>query len=465
MLTLTGYDMSHRLRHNAPPRLDFKFMNDSMIVAQIAAENLLIPMVDPSPLPPHESLQPLGSDWALLQELADRNFFQLYVHWDKLYFQFPRQTERTVLEWGKNLSSFSPRLSTAGQYGIQIIRGYDYKLAQNIVAILPAVALGAPLDDIIERLGSAFVDQLLTLGRHVVRDQPVSNYLEAAEVAKATLQQILQGLYEGSGSCIGLPKLRARQQIEIRGVGRRFSGVYSLSSVNHSIDAGGYRTTFQVSQQYTSGVLPSLRKKIAAKPPPNQQPKVKGVMVGKVVNNLDPEKLGRVQLSFPTLSDLNISAWARMATPMAGGTPADSWGAYFLPDIGDEVLVAFEQDDINRPVVLGALWNGKARPPEMNKGTNARKVIKTKTGMQLVFDETPGQENLTLQNMAGSTIKMASATGDISLQHPNGSSIMLKADGTVSINVKSNLELKAGGDITLDATNVNVRVKNAMDVS
>lgn len=403
VMTITGYDKSHRMRHNKPSRFTFKYLNDSAIVAQIAAENLLIPVVDPSPMPPRESVQQTGSDWALLKELADRNFFKVYVHWDKLYFRFPRpQTEMVVLEWGKNLISFNPRLSIAGQAGIQVIRGYDYKLAQKIVAILPAVALGSDLDDLIERLGSSFLDQLVQMGRNVIRDQPVENYVDAAVLAKSVLMQLLQGLYQGSGSCIGLPNLRPGQMIEIRGVGKRFSGKYLLSQVTHTIDESGYRTNFEISQEYPNNFLQNLRKKIDETPSPNKQEKITGVMVGLVENNIDPEGLGRVQVSFPHLSDVNLSNWARIATLMAGG---DS-GTYFLPDIGDEVAVLFEQGNINKPIIIGGLWNGKARPPEVNKGINEKKVIQTKSGIKILFDETPGMENLTLQTKTGSTIKI-----------------------------------------------------------
>ncbi len=417
MLTITGYDKSHRMRHNNPPRFTFKYMNDSLIAAQIAAENLLIPVVDPAPTSPRESVQQTGSDWALLKELADRNFFQVYVQWDKLYFRFPRpQTEMVVLEWGKNLSNFSPRLSTSGQFGIQVIRGYDYKLAQNIVAMLPAISLGADLDDIIERLGSGFIDQLMELGRNVIRDKCVDNFFDATVLAKSILMQLLQGLFEGSGSTIGNPRLHAGDMIEIRGIGKRFSGKYTLSKVTHTINESGYLTQFEVSQKYTSTLLQSLRKKISETPSPNQQEKVYGVVIGKVENNIDPEGFGRVQLSFPCLSDVNLSNWARISTFMAGGNPATSGGAYFLPDKGDEVLVVFNGGDINKPIVIGGAWNGMARPSEKNTGLNEKKVIKMKSGMQIVFDETPGLENLVLQDKIGSKIKMDSATGDIIIE-------------------------------------------------
>lgn len=454
-LTVTGYDKSHRMRHNQPGRFTFKSMNDSVIAARIAAENLLIPVIDPAPMPVRESVQQTGSDWALLKELAERNFFQVYVYWDKLYFRFPRpQTEMVTLEWGKNLSSFTPRLSTGAQHGIQIIRGYDYKLCQEIVAVLPAIALGSDLDDLVERLGSSFIDQLVKLGRHVIRDQPVENYLDATILAKSLLKQLLDGLYEGSGNCIGIPTLRAGDKINIRGVGKRFSGNYTLSKVTHSIGGGGYQTRFEVTQKSTSTLLQSLRKKIAESPSPNRQERKDNVVIGVVKNNKDPERFGRVQVSFPHLSDGNLSAWARVATPMAG----NGMGMYFLPDVKDEVLVQFEHGDINRPLVVGSVWNGCGRPPEDNlDGRNRIRKIKSKAGHTITFDDTPGAEHITITDKAGSIIKLE-ANGALSIQSKGD--LNLQANGQ-----NGNLNLNANGDINLNAANVNVSVSGAMDVS
>jgi phage protein D/phage baseplate assembly protein gpV len=430
-LAITGYDLSHRLRHNRPERFTFKYMNDSAIAAIIAAENLLIPIVDPAPTLPRESVQQTGSDWAFLTELATRNFFSVRVDWDKLLFQFPRpQLSQVVLEWGKNLSSFSPRLSNSGQFGIAVIRGYDYKLAQKIVSILPAVAVGEDIDNIIEKLGSAVIDQLVSLGRYVVRDKNVSNYVDAAQLAKSLLVQLLKGMYEGTGNCIGIPELRAGKTIQIRGVGKRFGGTYTLTKVTHSINASGYQTSFEISQQFESSFLGRLRKKIGDSPNPNQQEPVRGPVVGVVENNVDPELLGRVQLSFPTLSDTNLSDWARIVSAGAGSDR----GNYFIPEIGDEVLVMFEGGDIDKPLVMGGLWNGTARPPLTNQGINAKKSIKTRSGMFIEFDDTPGNESIQLRDRAGSTITMQSSTGDIVIEAINNVTIRSGPTGFVDLN-------------------------------
>ena len=455
MLTITGYDKSHRMRHNSPPSKTFEYVNDSLVAAQIATENLLTPIVDPS-IHFNEKIVQIGSDWALLRKLADRNYYEVFVHWDKLYFRAPLRVQRhaIVLEWGKNLSSFTPRLSTAGQQGIQVVRSYNYELAETIVSVLPAIALDSDVEGIIERLGVGFLEQLVQLGRYVVRgEKVVGNHLQAKALAKSTLLQILEGLYEASGTCIGIPKLHAGDTVDIRGIGKRFGGKYRLSQVKHTIDEQGYRTTFEVKQRYTTNLLQSLRSKL------NDQGKVEGVESAIVKKNSgDRTGLGRIQVSIPRFGE-DFLPWARVTSFMAGGNLKDgSWGNYFLPDIGDEVLVTFEQGDINKPVIVGGLWNGNAPAPDTNDGTNAKKFIKTKTGMQILFDETSGAENLRIKDKAGNTMVMNSKPGAEAM------TLKDKAGATVTLNSKQGSESitlsdKAGSSIMLDSTSGNIVIE------
>jgi phage protein D len=443
-LRIAGYDRSHRLRNSQADR-QWQYVPDSVIAAQIAAESLLIPIVDPSPIFHRKKITQSGADMAFLKDRAKANFFEVYVHWDKLYFQFPRpQTQAVVLEWGKNLSSYSPRLSTSGLAGLQTIRGYNEELAQTIVAF--AMAMDLDIDNLVEKLGSSAMELLLSLGRNVVRNEPIESPIDAAVLAKSILQDILEGLYEGSGTCVGIPQLRAGEMVEIRGVGKRFSGFYKLRKVTHTIDDNGYRVAFEVSQRGGTALLPLLRKSLQERPSPNQRERFYGVAVAKVeANHVDPTEgppMAKVKVSFPWLSDKVESGFARCAAPSAG----DGTGVYFLPDIGDEVLVAFEHGDLGKPVIIGSLWNGKHLPPQSNTdGLNRIRTIKTKSHT-ILLDDTKGMEKIQIKDSAGSEVTLG----------PNGK---------VSITAFSDLALKATGNITLDASAVNVTVKTSMNVS
>ena len=169
----------------------------------------------------------------------------------------------------------------------------------------------------------------------------------------------------------------------------------------------------------------------------------KGVAIALVTQNRDPEGLGRVKLRFPWESEPRESDWARIAVPMAG---ADR-GTYFLPEVGDEVLVAFEREDMRFPYVLGALWNGREKPPQSNDdGKNDRRVIKSRSGHTLTFDDgAQGQVELRLQDGK----RLAMDDQGVILEDGKGSKVSIQSSG-ISIETQGSLTLKAAA-ITLDA--------------
>lgn len=445
-LFITAYDKSHRMRHNSPARFTFTAMNDAAIVTRIALDNQLIPVVVPSIMPPRESVQQTGSDWALLKELADRNGYDVYVTGSELHFRPPLPADNiVVLRRGKNLSSFAPRLSTSNQSLFQIVRGYDPLLDQAIVSVLSSVSLASDLDGIVERLGSAAIEQLKGMGRRIVRDQPAGSFIEATVLAKVALSRLLDGFYEARGACVGNPLMRAGAFIEVAGVGRRYSGRFRLSKVTHTINGSGFRTTFEISPGRAGSLLESLRSKVQDEPPPNRQENIYAPIVAKVVSNYDPLHPAQVQVSFPGISDDNRSAWARVVSPLAG----DNAGTYFLPDIGDEVLVVFENGEINKPRVLGGSWNGRQRPPaEAMSPENAVKMIRTKGGHLIKFDDSSGRERLCIMHKSGSQI-LFDARGNIAIESTGSLSIAAKNNGDVHIEGNSiTLKSRAGPAVT-----------------
>src|SRR5271165_2888626 len=138
-----------------------------------------------------------------------------------------------------------------------------------------------------------------------------------------------------------------------------------------------------------------------------------GVVVGVVTNNQDPDKMARVRIKFPWLSDDHESWWARIAVPMAGA----SRGAYFLPEVDDEVLVAFEHGDVRSPYVVGALWNKKDAPPTTNDdGKNNIRVIHSRSGHLVRLDDSDGDEKIEIiDKTGGNSITIKSSDNSVSL--------------------------------------------------
>lgn len=165
--------------------------------------------------------------------------------------------------------------------------------------------------------------------------------------------------------------------------------------------------------------------------------RIHGVVIGVVTNNQDPDKMGRVKVKFPWLSDVDESWWARIAAPMAG----KQRGAYFLPEVNDEVLVAFEHGDVRFPYVLGALWNGQDAPPITNSdGKNNIRMIQSRSGHVVKLNDEDGKETI-----------------EIIDKSQKNSIVIDTSKNTVTITSDKDITLSASkGTIKLDAQNVEI---------
>jgi uncharacterized protein involved in type VI secretion and phage assembly len=172
---------------------------------------------------------------------------------------------------------------------------------------------------------------------------------------------------------------------------------------------------------------------------PDQRGCLYGVSVGIVTNNQDPEGLGRVKVSLPWLSEEHESHWARIVTPMAG----PERGLYCLPEVDDEVLVAFEQGDVRFPYVLGALWNGKDKPPESNAdGENNVRTLKSRSGHVISLDDTQGQEKIVIRDKTGQN--------EIVLDSGKNS-LTIKVQGDFSVEAQGKISLKSAQDLAVES--------------
>lgn len=189
----------------------------------------------------------------------------------------------------------------------------------------------------------------------------------------------------------------------------------------------------------------------------NQDDKCYGVVVGIVTNNQDPDNMHRVKVRFPWLSQSDESNWARVATPMAG----NGRGVYFLPEVDDEVLVAFEHGSVEHPYVVGSLWNGKDQAHESNSdGANNNRSIKSRSGHVVRLNDSSGDEKIEIIDKTGSNKIVINSSGN---------KIEIKAAGDVEITSQTgkialsavNIELKAQASIDVNA-NAQINIKGAM---
>lgn len=173
---------------------------------------------------------------------------------------------------------------------------------------------------------------------------------------------------------------------------------------------------------------------------------MQGVVEALVIDNVDPMKLGRVKVEFPTLPGLPTSHWARLSMPMAG----QSRGWMTIPEIGDEVLVTFMHGDIQHAVVVGSLYNGVDTPPYANEdGENNLRVFQSRSGHRVTFDDTEGAERIELvtHNQEIQVI-MDGASGVLTVYC--GGDIQIEAKDQVSVETEC-FSLSASKSVTIEA--------------
>lgn len=173
-----------------------------------------------------------------------------------------------------------------------------------------------------------------------------------------------------------------------------------------------------------------------------------GVYPALVSDIKDPDGQGRVKITLPWVPDSGsgrYEAWARLATLMGG----NNRGSWFIPDLNDEVLVAFEGGDPRRPFVVGGLWNGNDAPPESmdGAGNNYRKQIRSRNGVKLTLDDQDGQEQLIIETPGGQKVTLKDGPGAVEIVDSNGNSIKLEASG---------ITITAAAKVTVNASNVEV---------
>lgn len=438
-LQVRGYDRAHRL-HRGRHRTAYLNVSDSDLATRVANDANLTPQVASTSETFDYVYQNNLTHWEFLQERASRIGFDCYVQGEELHFKEMGQAEGSPieLEWGQQLMWFRPRLSSSAQVKEVIVRGWDPTTKEAIVGqVTPRTeaqpAVGAGLGS--EEAENAFQ----TNAEMVIVDRPVYSQGEAENMARAIADDLGGSYIQAEGEALGNPNLQAGHKVNVTGVGTRFGGEYFVTRATHTY-AGGEAYTVRFS---VTGRQPSSLGAILAGRTGLPDSRVPGVVPAIVTNNEDPDGWGRVKVKYPVFSDDIESDWVRMATPMAG----PERGFFWLPEVDDEVLVAFEFSDVRRPYVIGALWNGTDAPPRpvsdvVSGGQVQQRVIKTRDGHLIVLEDSPGEP----------AIRIIDKTGyNQMLIESNENKITLQADGDIVIEAQGKVMVSGQAGVEIDS--------------
>jgi uncharacterized protein involved in type VI secretion and phage assembly len=462
---LRGYDLSHRL-HRGRRTETYKNVTDSDIVRTVASRaNLQIGQIDSTSGTYDHVSQANQSDWDFIKSRAREIGYEMGIEDGQFYFRQPvaasgapqpgdyqSHSDPLQLVFGDDLIEFRPRVTSAEQVSTVKVRGWDPDGKQVLIGSANAATVAAAAHDTPNALAGTFGGPTFT-----AVDRPLPQQPQVDAAAASIVEIISSSFAEADGVARGNPKLKAGATISVGVVGAAFEGQYTLSSARHIFGQRGYETHFSISGRQDRSLLglTSLGSSNGHASAGGQP--INGVVVALVTDNNDPNNAARVKLKFPWLDDNYESDWARLTQLGAGPNS----GAVWIPEVNDEVLVAFEFGDIRRPYVVGSLYNGQDTPNLgsglFDNGKVKRRGFISRKGHQFIFFDDP--------NKAGVAIISSDGNLKISLNETN-SEIHIASQGKVHIECQqdmtfesqANLKLTAQQGITLEAqTNLNLK--------
>jgi len=248
-LEISGYDLSHQFTRVRKQR-SFENMRDSEVVEMIAGEakHKLATQIERTETIHPYIVQDRQTDYDFISSLAGQNFFEFLVRERALYFQRTRRNRDAImsLEYGSSLLSFNPELNTANQVSEVTVRGWNPRTKEGIIGRARRGSEEARERG--RRSGGDIVEGVYGTVEERILDRPVFTQQEADNLARSILNRLSEGLIKGSAQCIGIPEIRAGENIELDGLGNKFSKKYYMERTTHTIGGSGYTTTFNVKE-------------------------------------------------------------------------------------------------------------------------------------------------------------------------------------------------------------------------
>jgi phage protein D len=556
-IVVRGYDVSHRL-HRGRYNRSFQNVTYSDVVQQIAGEaGITIGTIDPSGDPVDYIFQENQTNMEFLQEkIAYRIGFELFVQDGLLNFRKPKEGEALNLAWGDDIQSFRVRVTSAEQVSSVEVRSWDYNTKTAIVSkkqtdqviTTTEYQKGSSTSQQFGRTSqspntktpnqkggstsgqtgrrsqppntktpnqkggstsgqtgsSSQPPKMIVVDQPVLSNQQVFSSKQADEMAQALCNELGGQFVYADAQAPGEPRIQVGKVVNVTDMGK-YTGKYYVTESRHVYSQGIYTTEFSVRGLRGGSILNTLS-------PPTRLKPGQTNLVGIVTDNKDPKGWGRVRVKFPTLNPETDSTgheswWARVVGVGAG----KDRGFHCLPEIDDEVLVAFEHGDIHRPYVIGGVWNGKDATPDTvddTIATSARgkgggqvrlRTIQTRTGHFLQFVEEakpPSKAGIYITTSQGHEIQINDSDQLIAINTSGGplpggkpprkktprkkppgghhsiemndkrKSITITSSGSISIDAPTSIDISSAlGRVNISGANIALTAKTAINLT
>lgn len=424
----------------------FKDVTDSDVMEELIGPYGVDKDVEATSVTHKQMVQYNTTDWDFMLCRADVNGLLCVVSDGKITLKKPALSGSPALDiqYGSSLHDLDAEIDARLQ--LKAVKGStwnytDQQLLDSVVAADPGAPdpgniTAATLADV------SGVEELVLAHGGRIEEPELQAWVDAA-LLKYRLAKI-RGTVRTDGTAAVVPG----QMIQLNGVGDRFEGQLFVTGVRHQVEKGNWETVFQF------GLEPQWFAQcyVLQQPPAGGLlPGVDGLQIGIVTQiEEDPDGEDRIMVRVPVINKDDEGIWCRVSTLDAGA----SRGTFFRPEVEDEVVVGFLNNDPRNAVVLGMLHSSAKPSPITAAADNNEKGYVSRSEMKLLFDD--DKKSITIETPAGNKIVISEDEKGILLEDENGNKIMMNADG-VNMESAKDIIMKASGDVTIEGTNLTLK--------
>lgn len=401
----------------------------------------------------NELVQYYCSDWDFILSRASLNGMLVITEGKNISINPPDFTASPSLTvtYGKDMIAFKGDLQTDDQ--INEIEAVAWDSTNQI--LMKAKGEFPPLNKQ-GTLSSKELAEIVGNKNSLLQTITVAEELELKNWANSFLLKAGLSRVNGEVQFQGNADIKVGTMLKLAGLSKRFNGNAFVGMVEHEIKDGVWLTTAGIGVKNDNAAnnsknLTSIETRLL--------PEIQGLHVGKIIKvNEDPMKENRLQVEIPLLNGIINTVWARMSTFWA----SNGYGALFIPDIGDEVVLGFFNNDPCYPVILGSMYSSKQTTSAKIEQKNTIRSIVTKSKLKLEFEEE--KKNITLTTPDNNKIEISDEGKSIKIIDQNNNKIQMTKDG-ILIDSSKGITLKAKTEIKIEAgTNIVIEGKSAVNL-